>query len=297
MSEEAKEYNFSNMLVPVRHPDDVNRVTDLSSILAEGGRIVYLTVIKEGNFLEMQRDWRKSSKVLEKDRGRTTARGTKIIPKVTYSDSVWKGILDQAEEEDSDLIILGWNGDINFRSLRQKTPVERVFTHSNRDVIVFKNQGDGVKNIDKILFPVGYKNYDYSKRLSITSKIIRETGAECVLAHVVQEDETSEEVDEILERPKAFMKELGVECETKKIENPDVLEALIEESKDYDLMMVGPTREYVLSRYLFGWMTDELVNNAECSALIFKEKENKWKAWAKGVISGMKKEFKSLFTE
>jgi len=297
LSEETKEYNYKNMLVPVRHPDDVNRVTDLSSILADGGRIVYLTVIKEGNFLEMQRDWRKSSKVLEKDRSRTIARGTKIIPKVHYSDSVWEGILDQAEEEDSDLIILGWNGKINFRSLRQKTPVERVFTRSNRDVIAFKNQGSGIKDMDKILFPVGYKKYDYKKRLSITAKIMRETGAECSLVHVVQEEETSEEIDDILERPKDYMEEIGVECETKRIEGPSILEALIEESKDYDLMMVGPTREYVLSRYLFGWMTDELVNNADCSALVFKEKENKWKAWVKGVISGMRKEFKNLFTD
>lgn len=292
----AEEYKYRNMLVPVRHPDDVNRVTELASILADGGRIVYLTVIKEGNFLEMQQDWRRSSEVLERDRERTFVKGTRIIPKIRYSDSVWGGVLDQADEEDSDLIILGWSGKINFRSLGQKTLVERVFAQSDRDVLAFKGRGGNVKDVEEILFPVGYKDYDYSKRLSITAQIIRKTGADCVLAHVVQEEETEEDVEEIFEGPREFMRELGIQCETKVIEKADVLDALIEESEEYDLMILGPTREYVFSRYLFGWMIDELVNNAKCSTLVFREKEHKLKAWLRGVISGAKKEFKNFFS-
>ncbi len=291
----AEEKKIENMLVPVRHPDDVNRVTELASVLADGSTIVYLTVIKQGNFLEMQQDWRKSSDVLEKDRSRTFARRAEVIPKIRYSDTVWEGVLDQADEEDSDLIVLGWGGKISLRSLRQKTPVEKIFTQSKRDVLAFKSKDGGVRNIEKILFPVGYKDYDYKKRLSITARIVKNTGAECVLFHVKRENETEKDVKEVFEGPKTFMEELGIDCKTKSVENVDILEALLEESEKHDLMILGPTREYIFSRYLFGWMTDEIVNNAKCSTIVFKEGEHKIKAWIMGVISGFINEVKKFF--
>ncbi len=161
-------------------------------------------------------------------------------------------------------------------------------------MIAFKNRTDSVRDIQKILFPVGYKDYDYSKRLKITSRIIKKTGADCVLAHVFKEGE-GEEVEKILESPREFMHEKGIDCKTKKIKHKDISEALIDESKDYDLIILGPTKEYVFSRYLFGWMTDKIVNNAECSALVFKEGERKWKAWLRGTFDGFKEKLKSIF--
>lgn len=291
----ADEIKYNNLLVPVRHPDDVNRVTELASILVGRGKITFLTVIKKGNFIEMQKDWRVSSEAIDRHRRMITGRRVRIIPKIRYDDVVWKGVLEEAEEEDSDLILIGWGKKITFRSLRQK-PVERIFANSDRDVLAFKNRSGSVQNIKKILFPVGSKDFDYTKKLSITSKIIKETGADCVLTHVLPEDKTEEEAEGIFEKPKEFLNELGIDCETEIIHHNDVSEALIEKSAEYDLIVLGPTREYVFSRYLFGWMTDEIVNNAECSALVLKEGEYKWKAWIRGVFDGFLKEIKNIFT-
>jgi len=112
----------------------------------------------------------------------------------------------------------------------------------------------------------------------VIAKLIENTGAECTLMHVLQGEKTMEEAEAIFEGPLEFMKERGIECETNIIEHDDVSEALIEESENHDLIVLGPTREYVFSRYMFGWLTDEIVNNAECSSLVFKEAERPWKA-------------------
>lgn len=286
---------YKNLLVPVRHPDDINRVTELASILVDRGKITFITVVEKGNFIKMQKDWRISSEAIDRHRRRVTGRRVRITPKIRYDDTVWKGVLEEAKEQDSDLILLGWGKKITFRSLRQ-TPVERIFANSNRDVLAFKNRSDSVQNIKKILFPIGGGDLDYSKKMSIAGKIIKETGAEIDLIHVLQEGEEEEEAEEIFKEPKEFLKELGIDCGTEIIRNDDVSEALIEKSEEYDLIVLGPTREYVFSRYLFGWMTDEIVNNAECSALVLKEGEYKWKAWIRGVLDGFVKEIKNHFT-
>ncbi len=284
---------FEKLLVPVRHPDDVNRITELASALVGRGDITFLTVIEKGSFLSTQKDWRNATTAIDKHRREISKRWVKIKPKIRHSDSVWKGIVEQADEEDSDLILMGWNAEINFRSLRQK-PMERVFAKSSKDVAAFRSQGK-ISEIEKILFPLGYKNYDYSKRLAVTAQLIKSTGAECVFTHVLEEGDTEEDAEEIFEGPKQFMEGLGIECETEVIRHGDVAEALIEESEDYDLIVLGPSREYVFSRYMFGWLTDGIVNNADCSALVYKEGEHKWKAWIRGIFSGFKNELMSIF--
>ncbi|KXB06088.1 hypothetical protein AKJ52_02580 [candidate division MSBL1 archaeon SCGC-AAA382C18] len=90
----TEKHEYKNLLAPAKHPDDVNRITELSSILMNGGRLVYLTVVREKNFLETQKEWRKASKVLEKNRERTFERKARVFPKIRYSDTIWKGVLD-----------------------------------------------------------------------------------------------------------------------------------------------------------------------------------------------------------
>ncbi|MFP4005543.1 MAG: universal stress protein, partial [Candidatus Hadarchaeia archaeon] len=249
---EIQEYR--NILVPVRHPNDVNRIAEFAQTMVGRGKITFLTVIREDDFMEMQSDWRESSQVIEKYEDRITSRKIRIDTEIRYSDSTWKGIVEQAEEDDSDVILMGWGGKITFRSLRQ-TPVEKVLSHSDRDVAVFQNQGTKIEGMEKILLPVAYKDYDYSKRLSLILQLIESTGAECTLGHVLLEGRSEEEVEDIFEGPREFMKENGVDVGTKIIEGKEVPDTLIDISSDYDLIVLGPTREYVFSRYMFGWLT------------------------------------------
>ncbi|KXA95095.1 hypothetical protein AKJ36_01550 [candidate division MSBL1 archaeon SCGC-AAA259I07] len=288
------EYEYKNLLVPVKHPDDVNRVTELSSVLLDKGRVTFLTVIKKGSFPSVQEDWRKSSRAIENYENKITSRKIRIMPKIRYSNSIWKGIVEQAEEDESDMILMGWGRKITFRSLRQ-TPVENVLSHSDRDVVVFRNQDSNITNTEKILLPVAYEDYDYSKRLSLVLQLIKSTGAECTLIHILRKGHSREKVEKIFHGPRQYMKERGTECKTKIIENDNIPEALIQESENYDLIVLGPTREYVFSRYMFGWLTDEIVNNAKCSSIVFKEAELPWKAWIKGAIYGLGKELLNFF--
>jgi len=132
---ETKEYR--KVLIPVRHPDDVNRIAQFSQSLIDEGKITFLTVVEKDSFAKTQTDWRKSSRIIEGYKDRITSRKIKIETKIRYSDSTWEGVLEQAEADESDLILMGWGKKINFRSLKQ-TPVERVLSHSDRDVLVFK---------------------------------------------------------------------------------------------------------------------------------------------------------------
>ncbi len=117
------EYEYKNLLVPVKHPDDVNRVTELSSVLLNKGRVTFLTVVKEGSFPSVQKDWRVSERAIESHREKITNKRISIFPKIRYSENVWKGVLEQAEEDDSDLILIGWGGKVSFRSIDQ-SPLE-----------------------------------------------------------------------------------------------------------------------------------------------------------------------------
>jgi len=259
---------YKKALVPIKHPDDVNRLAELVSIILDRGEITFLTVVQNRDFFTMQKNWRTSVNAIEKHKGSIIDRRIDVVPKIRYSDDVAQGIMDQAAEDDSDIIVLGWREEITSWRLG-RSHIDRIFADSQRDVIAFKNRTEGIENIDRILFAVGYKDYDYSKRLSFVTKLVNETGAEFVMAHVRKKGGKEENVEDVFAGPKEFLKESGIEPNTKTIIAKSIDSGLIEAAKNYDLIVLGPTQQYLFSKYILMSLTEHIVSSVDCSALVF----------------------------
>ncbi|MBU2617625.1 MAG: universal stress protein [Euryarchaeota archaeon] len=81
-----------------------------------------------------------------------------------------------------------------------------------------------------------------------------------------------EESERTLGRIKGMAKELGVECDTKMIADPDVYVAIISEAEEgnYDMIIMGSKGLTGLKRITLGSVADAVIRNAHCPVTVVR---------------------------
>jgi len=68
------------------------------------------------------------------------------------------------------------------------------------------------------------------------------------------------------------LREAGVTAEISAVIDPDVSNAILKASVDYDLIIIGASNEWGLRQWLFGSLADKVANNASASVLMVRSK-------------------------
>lgn len=186
---------------------------------------------------------------------------------VTFDHSIDNGIIEQAENECVELIVMGWekNRRIN-NSLGGVT--EKVITKAKNNVAILK--GDFNPNIKNIL--VAYnkdKNAIYG--LDIALRISNISQATINLCHVLNPETNDEDTKAMLKH----MEEIKVtypHIQVKLIEKFSPLDTLIEESKENDLLIIGDDLRKRPSGILKN-LSKKVAHHAHSSVLIVKKYE------------------------
>ncbi|MDI6903305.1 MAG: universal stress protein [Methanocellales archaeon] len=81
-----------------------------------------------------------------------------------------------------------------------------------------------------------------------------------------------EESERTLARIKNMAKELGVECDTKMIADPDVYVTIIREAEEgnYDMIIMGSKGLTGLKRITLGSVADAVIRNAHCPVTVVR---------------------------
>ncbi|MDI6902431.1 MAG: universal stress protein [Methanocellales archaeon] len=82
-----------------------------------------------------------------------------------------------------------------------------------------------------------------------------------------------EESERTLARIKNMAKELGVECDTKMIADPDVYVTIIREAEEgnYDMIIMGSRGLTGLKRITLGSVADAVIRNAHCPVTVVRQ--------------------------
>ncbi|RZN62836.1 amino acid permease [Methanonatronarchaeum sp. AMET6-2] len=192
---------------------------------------------------------------------------------VLYTHSYKKSVVDLAEKEDADLILVEWLDEFSHSELLGSS-VDYILHHANCDVAVFKDRGFKPREYNKILLPTRLSS-KIGLTLDIASAIASKGEGLIELLRVIDPGASKKEIEKIREFQKRSRKRIKVESDSKIIKNKDVVEALLSESEQFDLVVMSASQESALKGFLFGTIPNEVADKTDSSILIVQEKKTK----------------------
>jgi amino acid transporter/nucleotide-binding universal stress UspA family protein len=197
--------------------------------------------------------------------------GVTVQKKFVASHNIPEAILDVARSGKSNLILLGGTEKLFRGKIKQSIP-HIVMRSADCDVgILFPKD---FKKVKKILVPLGLGEHTY--RVKIAENLAMFFNAEMMIFTAVKEKDSVLLAKEKQEEAIKFLKrEVNGEIEV----TDSIEDTILEKSRDYDLIIIGPSTEWILHDMLFGSLPDKIVRESNCSVLILKQPEQLAESW------------------
>ena len=262
------------VLVPIANPATAENLLHLAGLLATGedAEVIALQVatVPEQIPLEAGRHQAETSRVLldlATTRAQEDSFAVQTMTRVAHS--VQQGILDTAQEEKVDLILLGWRGYTRSAGASMGPIIDAVIRDATSDVIVAK--GNRWENVKKILLPTaGGPHAPIAARLAMA--IEKSSGAEVTAIYVQLGRATPQQMQENKERIAKTLDGLEF-CQPPKqkvILADSVVEGIIRESEDHDLVLLGASDEGLFDQFVFGSIPQQVAARVPKTAVIVR---------------------------
>lgn len=213
--------------------------------------------------------------------------GIEVKKKVYISHDASKAIIDFAHSGNSDIIVMGWTGRI-YRARARRSVPQKIMNTARCNVCVVKAKDLG--KIKKILLPVGVGEHLY--RVKIAERLAKTFGASLDLISIVDpnaDEKTLNRIEEVHSKDKELLTSKDVKFEVVKSKSPE--RVLISRSKNYDLIIIGPSKEWILHDVLFGPVPNKIANESKCTVLMLKQPEQKVESWASLLVARAKEKW------
>ncbi|MFQ6088071.1 MAG: amino acid permease [Candidatus Methanofastidiosia archaeon] len=260
------------IIVPINDPDYLTSQMTIASAIALPHRseVVALHVVEipYQTFLEVGRKFVSDRMPMLDQAVKVGMRyGVEVRKKISISHDVSQTVIDLAHTGKGNVIVIGWSGRIYETKVRRSV-AQKVLRDVLCDVCILKPRNFG--KISRILVPIDTE--EHYKRLEIAESLAIFFGAEIRLLGVVLKDgKQRKKMERILSEDASSLK-VGVE---ERVVRGVLVEKILEESKDCELIVIGPSRDWLLSHLLFGSVPDKIFNEARCTVLMVKEPEQK----------------------
>lgn len=272
-----------NILTPLANPEGESALLTISSQLVKNspaaGEITALNIFEIPDQVPlnlMQKDSQVINEARELQRKIMNVavefgkkQNVLINPRIVYSHNKYNTLLDIIEKENFDYLQLGWHGSMNISKLTRSF-VNRVVRCAACPVGVLKYKG--LDKIDNILVPYRGSEHAYfgaemafrlaaEKDKSVTILRVIKPGAD------VEQDRESayQELQPVIDE--------NVNYEIKAVEAESVADGIVNItcSEDYDLLIIGASKEWRFKNLLFGSIPDLVAEEADCSVLMVRQ--------------------------
>ena len=273
LSEGQKSMHLSKfrILVPIANPQTQPALFAISESLLsrQSGELVVLNVVRateQADFYSALSHAEDSVQLLDGSTQLPISNQITIKPVVRVSRSLPQGIVHAAEEENCQLIVMGFAGEDASASSHL---VEEVLNDARTDVILFKLRGEFTpKRIGVSLGASG--NLNLIVRLA--GALADRYGGHITFMNILPEDYTDEQ--------KAHSSKILVEAirhhgakalyriEVASSDKP--LDFLVERSAEFDLLVVGATKVKFLEKAVVGPFSSQIAMRSDCSVAIVR---------------------------
>jgi amino acid transporter/nucleotide-binding universal stress UspA family protein len=188
---------------------------------------------------------------------------------VRYCRNVARGIVSAVREKKTDLLLMGWHGRPKGRSFSIGSTIDAVMERVPCNVVIVKECG--FRKFHNVLVPVaGGRNSAYA--LEIAGIMLAE-GGEMTLLHVRSErrGRGAFDVEAFLAEQTERLPVPRERVRTKVVARTGVVGAILKESEDYDLVVMGATDNPYLYQALRHNIPETVARNCKTPLIMVKE--------------------------
>jgi amino acid transporter len=276
------------ILIPLHNPDHVIPLMKLAVPIAKAndGEIIVAGVIDVPQNLPVHEGLRfvhHKTPLLKEAIQYGTEQGVVTRPELRIAHRVYDGILTAAESENASLILMGWKGYTTTRDRIMGEVTDKVVRHAPCDLMTVKLRGD--ITLDRILLPTagGPHASLAAEYVSIYQKAY---GTQVTCGYVVPEDASESDRAKAGEWIEKTIHLTGLEghVERRLIEGRKVASALAKTAEEFDLIVVGASKEGVFSSVLFGEIPEKVARYSRAPVMIVSRYEGAVKSVIKKVM-------------
>ncbi len=269
----------NRLLVPVANPETADRLLTTAIDIARDRNleILVLNVVDVPMQLTLQQaqdelDVESHEEVVQYAVDIAREADVPVTGRVRFGRDVAGGVIDVAESQNVDAILLGWRGRPRRRDVVLGSYIDEILTDAPCDVLV-KRIDRGRESVDSILVPVaGGPNTTYAA--TVAGTLARANDASIELVHVVSErdEESLEAGRDLLTRTSS---ELGaVETVSETVLEGPIVETILERAVDHDAVVVGAAESGLLRRVLVGNVPEEIGREADGAVVMAKRRQS-----------------------
>lgn len=285
----TRRYVLPMILVPLANPETERSLLRLSTALARKrkARLQLIHVIGlprqtplGAGRMEYEKLRKEKETLLDIASRHAAEQGVRARTSAIVAHNVPSAILSAADMAQSDLIVMGWRGEVRAPRI-QRTNVAAVLKVAKENVLVLKDRG--LERVRRILVPIrGGPHAQLG--LSIAYELAEEWGAMITAFNVQVGSGPAPDSSEFDRESVRLFKnvaedfvrdtvsEAGIKAGVKVAIDTDVARAIIQEAEVHDLVVMGASNEWTLRRWLFGSLPDQVANQAPVSVLMVRSK-------------------------
>jgi amino acid transporter len=261
------------VLVPVVDFEDY-ALSDFGALIASknDGELAIMSVVevpstlplKSVRFADMDDTIKKVQRFSRVARRRDVE--TRILLKVSHKVS--ENIIEAIDEDDVDFLILGWRGKHTKRGILG-TNLDYIVQRAKCDLAVFKTRG--LKKSPKRILILSNSGIHTQYATGIASMLAKEYDAKVTILAVNEPGHSGDAELKQAQKLAELCKEDDVDYEIKSITSSSVIGAVTEESKEYDLLVLGASQLWKMRKYAFGPVLDKLCKEVEIPVLMLRK--------------------------
>ena len=190
------------------------------------------------------------------------------------AETAASGIVRYVREKNTDMVVLGWKGYTAKKQYEMGNTIDRVIERAPSNIMIVKPGKEGLhtgKDIKKILLPLGGYNNSLLGIQIASAMMASEEQAEVTLLNVNIYGESEEKV---MSSMQPILKHLGtINWNVKITYDTDVVEAILRESENHDLLILGASNEALLKQKLFGQIPEKIASRCEKTVILVKRNQ------------------------
>jgi nucleotide-binding universal stress UspA family protein len=276
------------VLLPLHNPDHVVPLMRLTAPIAKAhdGEIIVLGVVDIPINIpvhEGMRFVRHKTPLLKKAIHYGQEFGVPTRSAVRIAHQVHDGILRTAESEDVSLIVMGWKGYTSTRDRIMGEVTDKVVRQAPCDLITVKLMGD--RPVERILIPTAG-----GPHASLASEYVgilqEQLGAEVSCCYVVPPGAAEHDraaARQWIEKTIQYTP-LVERAEMLVLEGRRVTPTLVKAAVEYDMLVIGASKEGVFSSVLFGEIPEKVARYSRTPVMIVKRHEGAVKTIVKRIM-------------
>jgi len=287
--QERKEYKI---LVPVANPGTLGMLMMTACAIAKkfDGEVIGLSVVEVPHRTPLRKglaDFSQQRLLLSRAENIARQERVKFDKLIKLSHRLSYGILETAEEEDCNFIIMG-------RSKPEKT-LEKILT-TVMDIVLKEAPcnvaivcGEKMDQVKRIII-TATDNVNSQLAAELSPALVEKFKADLLLVHAIPKDSGLEEetqakawIDSFTERAN-----LKVRGERKILKAEKPAEAIAGQIQEGDLLLMGESKGGTLEQLLFTSVPEEVEEQISQPIIVFKKFQPRERSWPERIIAGKK---------